>query len=191
MIGPWLAGEKVYLRAPRDSDLRRRVHWLNDPETYTLFTGSILAQPYQLTEAMRWLKTMESDVTALLWSIETTDHRHIGDIDLHDIDSTLKMARLTILIGDREYWGKGYGTDVIRTVLRYVFSELSLESVSLRVYDFNVRAIRCYEKCGFKRVGGSADNPWASDPGQVYMTVTRESFYANNPDASLVHTRSG
>lgn len=188
MIGPWLAGEKVYLRAPRDSDLRRRVQWLNDFETYRLFTGSIPAQPYQLAEAMRWRQTMESDVTALLWSIETTNHRHIGDIDLHDIDSRVKMARLTILIGDKEYWGKGYGTDAIRTLLHYAFSELGLESVSLRVYNFNTRAIRCYEKCGFKQVGDSADNPWASDPGQVYMTITCERFYASNPNASLVHS---
>jgi RimJ/RimL family protein N-acetyltransferase len=188
MVGPWLSGEKVYLRPPRDSDLQRRVEWLNDPETFRLFTGSLPSRPYEYADAQRWLQNLETDATAFLWSIETADHRHIGDVDLHDIDFKIGVARLTILIGDKEFWGKGYGRDAVRTVLRYAFLELGLESVSLRVYDFNNRAIRCYEKCGFEKVGTSDKYSPLMEPGQIYMTATRERFFAENPDVSFVRT---
>jgi RimJ/RimL family protein N-acetyltransferase len=56
-------------------------------------------------------------------------------------------------LGEREHWGKGYGTDAMRVILKYAFSELNLYRVSLNVFDYNPRAKRSYEKVGFKEEG--------------------------------------
>jgi len=61
-------------------------------------------------------------------------------------------AELSMWLG-KPYWGQGYGTDAIRVLLRYAFRELGLHKIFLRVLVSNTRAIRCYEKCGFKREG--------------------------------------
>lgn len=62
-------------------------------------------------------------------------------------------AYVAIGIGEREYWGKGYGTDAMRLTLRYAFAELELHRVTLTVWGVNERAIRSYEKAGFRREG--------------------------------------
>lgn len=58
-----------------------------------------------------------------------------------------------IVIGEKEYWNRGYGSDALRTLLRFAFEELNLHRVFLHVFDFNERAIRCYEKVGFRHEG--------------------------------------
>ena len=54
---------------------------------------------------------------------------------------------------ERGHWDQGYGTDATRTILRFAFTEMNLHRVSLGVLDYNARARRCYEKCGFREEG--------------------------------------
>lgn len=175
MVGPELVGEKTKLRPLRDDDLARRVEWLNDPETYRLLTGCNPSRQMYLVDAKRWRSILEADPNAVVFAIDTISGRHIGDVDLHNIDKAKGSAKLTILIGDKLYWGRGYGSDVIKTVLNYAFSELGLKSVMLRVFAFNKRAIRCYEKCGFQQVGSE---PVISNTEEIQMVATKESFEA-------------
>ena len=77
----------------------------------------------------------------------------IGDIGLGDFDRSSGTAWVGIGIGDPDFRGKGYGTDAMRIILRYAFEELNLHRVNLSVFEFNQRAIRSYEKCGFKYEG--------------------------------------
>lgn len=188
MVGPVLSGEKVNLRPLREHDLTRRAEWLNDEETVRLFTGFLPARTYDRTDAGRWRATLEADMAALVWAIETKSGRHIGDVDLHNIDRRAGVAKLTILLGDKAYWCKGCGSDAIKALLHHAFGELDLNSVALRVYDFNKRAIRCYEKCGFEQTRpGWSDWRFASEPGEIQMIVTRECFLTERPDASTIH----
>ena len=60
---------------------------------------------------------------------------------------------VAIGIGEPDFWGKGFGSDAMRLMLRYGFTELNLHRVSLNVYAYNLRGIRSYEKCGFKHEG--------------------------------------
>ena len=164
MTGPWLSGEKINLRPPRDMDVVRRVRWLNDPET------------------------------AVLWAIETKDHWHIGDLDIHGMDLLIRSARLTILIGNKDYWGQGYGADAVETMLRYAFGTLMLDTVNLRVYGFNQRGIRCYEECGFVRTGesfGSWPDYGGEEKHEIFMTAHRERLQAERPYERTLLTRSG
>ena len=77
----------------------------------------------------------------------------IGFVDLRDVRWNQRDAWVGIGIGEADYWNNGYGTDALRLALRYAFMELSLERVSLSVFTFNKRAIRSYEKAGFRPEG--------------------------------------
>jgi RimJ/RimL family protein N-acetyltransferase len=77
----------------------------------------------------------------------------IGDIGIGDFDWAAGTTWVGIGIGEPDFRGKGYGTDAMRIILRYAFEELNLHRVNLSVFEFNKRAIRSYEKCGFKYEG--------------------------------------
>jgi len=94
-----------------------------------------------------------------IYAIEV-DGNHIGNVGLHGIDRANRKASLGIVIGEKEYWSKGLGTDAMATVLRYAFERLRLHKVNLDVMDYNERAIRVYERCGFVREGVRRDELW-------------------------------
>ncbi|MED4174038.1 GNAT family protein, partial [Halalkalibacterium halodurans] len=71
------------------------------------------------------------------------------------IDYKNRNAECIIDIGEKTYWGKGYGFEALRLLLNYAFLEMNLHRVSLRVFSFNKKAIRLYEKLGFKHEGTS------------------------------------
>lgn len=90
----------------------------------------------------------------ILFFIRTlADDRLIGDVELGGIQWNHGDAFAGIMIGDREYWNKGYGTDAMQILLRYAFDELNLYRVTLNTFEYNPRAIRSYEKAGFKFEG--------------------------------------
>lgn len=81
------------------------------------------------------------------------EDRLIGDIGLDIVRWSHGEALVGISIGDRDFWGKGFGTDAMQVILRYAFQELNLRKVSLSVYSYNLRAVRSYEKAGFRHEG--------------------------------------
>lgn len=74
-------------------------------------------------------------------------------VNLHGIDPINRSAFLGIVIGEKEYWSRGYGTEAITLILDYGFNILNLHSVGLGVIAFNEQAIACYKKVGFKEAG--------------------------------------
>jgi RimJ/RimL family protein N-acetyltransferase len=82
------------------------------------------------------------------------DNLLLGDIGLYVIGDWMpRDAFVGLGIGEREYWGRGYGTDAMKVILRYGFTELNLRRVTLNVFEYNPRAIRSYEKVGFQHEG--------------------------------------
>lgn len=148
-----IVGDKVNLRPIEREDLPRYVQWFGDPEVRRHL---LLYIPFSLAQEERWyenlLDRLEKGNDVLL-AIETAEGVHIGNLGLHSIDWKNRNAELGITIGDKEYWGQGYGTAAIRTLLKLAFEEMNLHRVFLRVDEDNERGIRCYEKCGFQRDG--------------------------------------
>ena len=60
---------------------------------------------------------------------------------------------LGMVIGEKSYWDKGYGQEATKLLLDFAFNLLNLNSIMLGTFSFNERAIRCYEKVGFKEIG--------------------------------------
>ncbi len=148
-----IEGKLVNLRAPEMGDLERNARWVNDREV-TRF----LAFRYQMSLAAEeaWLRDVASKPTSyerVFFAIETKDGVHIGNTNLFEIRPEDRKATLGIMIGEKPYWSKGYGTDAVRTLVAFAFEEMNLNRVELAVFDFNERAIASYKKCGFVEEG--------------------------------------
>ena len=145
-----ILGKRLRLRAIERSDIPAFVHWFNDPEVIRHLT---LYMPMSQAEEERWFEQHLGDQQRHVFGIETTDGQLIGNIGLEAINWKDRKAELGIVIGEKEYWGQGYGTEAIKTLLEFAFRQMNLHRVSLRVFDDNERARRCYEQCGFKLEG--------------------------------------
>ena len=113
---------------------------------------------------VRWFRARPESYR---WAIEH-EGRLIGDIRLDGANEHDRRASIAVGIFDRRYWGLGLGPDAIEPVLHYGFDELELHRIELRVLAFNERAIRAYEKCGFRREGveresAMIDGVWHDD----------------------------
>jgi RimJ/RimL family protein N-acetyltransferase len=110
------------------------------------------------------------------------DDRLLGDITLSVINWGSREAFVGIGIGERDSWGKGYGTDAMDLILRYGFVELNLQRISLNVFEFNQRALRTYEKAGFRLEGRQRQimqregRRWDI----LYMGILREEWMEKN-----------
>jgi diamine N-acetyltransferase len=148
-----IVGKKVRLRPIEREDLPRFVEWFSDPEVRRHL---LVYLPFSLAQEERWFEGLQERLERqeeVLLAIETADGVHIGNVGLHAIDWKNRNAELGIAIGEKAYWGQGYGADAIRTLLGLAFREMNLHRVFLRVDADNVRGIHCYEKDGFRREG--------------------------------------
>lgn len=148
-----LLGERVRLRAIEREDIPTFVRWFNDPEVRRYL---LMYEPMSRVKEERWFESHVEARDEFLLAIEAQvgdTWIHIGNVGLHRIDWKNRTAVFGIALGEKAYWGQGYGTDATRTMLRFAFDELNLHRVELEVYDFNPRAMRCYEKAGFQREG--------------------------------------
>jgi RimJ/RimL family protein N-acetyltransferase len=138
----------VQLRPVTEADLPNYVRWFNDPEV----TQWLMRDPGLTMEQEReWFKRLSEDPNELVLAIEA-EGRHIGNCAL-SLHRRIPTATLGIGIGDRSAWGKGYGTAATRRLLRIGFEERGLERIQLDTWARNLRARRCYEKCGFRHEG--------------------------------------
>ena len=174
-----IGGRGVYLRALERCDVERMQKWINDPQIGEFL---VFHFPYSLDQEMAWFdnKQKPNDRGVVLGIVDRETDRHIGNVGLHGIDWVNSVAEIGIMIGEKEYWSRGLGTDAIETMLRYAFSDLNLEKVFLRVYGFNKRAIRSYEKCGFVVEATLRDDVFkkGSYHDTIVMGILREEFEA-------------
>jgi len=147
-----LGGEKIHLTADDPEVLAAQFfRWDQDSEWFRLLDSDPprLFSEKKLKEFLE--KDLEKEIThELFFTIRTReDDRLIGFIGLFDMIMHQGDALVAIALGERESWGHGYGTDAMRVMLGYAFSELNLRKVGLIVFEYNPRAIRSYEKAGF------------------------------------------
>ena len=145
-----LVGDRIYLSPRNTEDVEKFTEWLNDFETtdYIGHSGELTT----LASEKKYLEENSSPEATFV--IVTLDgDRMIGIVSLENINSIDRSAVLGIFIGDRDYRDKGYGTEAIKLILEYGFKYKNLNNIKLDLMEFNERALRCYEKCGFKEYG--------------------------------------
>jgi RimJ/RimL family protein N-acetyltransferase len=158
--------------------------WGRDSEYVRLLNSGIVRVVSQAQEK-KWLeKELEQQSINQHWfSIHSlTDDQLLGDIDLYVYNWTARDAFVGLGIGEREFWGKGYGTDVMKVILRYGFTEVNLKRVTLVVFEYNPRAICSYEKAGFRHEGRmrKALNKEGRRCDMLTMGILREEWMEQN-----------
>ena len=146
-----IRGNLVVFKPIEVTDLEIYHSWINDEET-NQWRG--LYHPTSREEALKWIEDkrhIQSDKLNL--SIHTTGGKHIGFIGLQSICARSRRAELWIYIGDKEYWGKGFGEDSARTLCKYAFEQMNLYRIWLECNPDFTQVTRCYEKVGFKQEG--------------------------------------
>ena len=151
-----MEGKLVRLRGIERTDLDSIMKWINDEEVTQFLGGGMLSYPVSSIAESNYIEKFgrSESPTEKTFAIETlAGSRLIGALGLHAIDWINRHSGLGIMIGDKQHWGRGYGTDAMRVLMRLAFDKLNLHRLWLHVYDFNARAIASYERCGFKREG--------------------------------------
>jgi RimJ/RimL family protein N-acetyltransferase len=157
--------------------------WNRDSEYKRLLD----ADPPRLHSAKaikEWMeKHLEEEQDTYWFTIRSlADGRLLGDVDLSVINWGSRDSFVGIGIGERSFWGQGFGTDAMNLILRYAFTELNLRRVTLTVFEFNGRAIRSYEKAGFRLEG--RERQVMQREGRrwdiFYMGVLREEWMEQN-----------
>jgi RimJ/RimL family protein N-acetyltransferase len=145
-----MVGTLCYLSPLDPGDAARLTEWLNDRDVAESL--AIAPQVISLPREREVLERLCREEASFAIVDSQTDSL-LGVCGLTHVDHVNRTAELGIFIGEKSRWGKGYGTQATRLLLEFAFSLLNLNSVMLQVYDFNERAIRCYQKCGFSTVG--------------------------------------
>lgn len=148
-----LQGRRVRLRSLTDADLERLWQFNNDLEV-ELAGGGDPPMPQSLA---RLRAEYEQDAAkggrdGLRFAIEA-DGQFIGQCALFHVNAVAGTAALGITIGDKRYWGQGYGRESIGLLVEYGFLHHNLRRIWLEVYAGNVRAQRAYAACGFREEG--------------------------------------
>jgi RimJ/RimL family protein N-acetyltransferase len=164
-------GKLVRLRAYEKSDLDAVMKWVNDEEVTDLLGGEMLAYPVSSLAEEKFIEAAAAPSDRQKnFAIETlAERRYIGAISFNAIDWQSRHASIGIVIGDKSLWGKGYGTDAMRIIMRLAFDKMNLHRLWLHVHDYNQRAIASYEKCGFKREGVLREEHFAR--GKYHDTI--------------------
>ena len=149
---PILYAQKLRLRASEREDIPLFLKWINDPEVAENLEHFTVMNRVQ-EEA--WFDVASSGPRAELPLVievqnpESDDWIPIGNISFMDIHQFNRSAEIGIMIGEKQFWDKGFGTEAMRRMCQYGFEELNLHRICLRVFEGNDRGKRAYQKVGF------------------------------------------
>jgi RimJ/RimL family protein N-acetyltransferase len=152
-----ILGQSTRLRPIEKDDLPRFVKWLADEETRSYISQHL---PFSLMQEEHWYEENLKAREEQAWAIDAQPPEaglepweHVGSCSFFRMNWRSRHAEAGILIGAREYWGQGYGSDALRTLVHWGFYTLNLNRIYLRVFADNPRAIRSYQKVGFTEEG--------------------------------------
>lgn len=134
----------------KETDLEACLRWINDPEV-NHYLKIYLPMPAQ-GEA-EWFDSIAKSRSDIVLAIETLTGKFIGTMGLHRINWKDRVATTGALIGEKEYWGKGYGTDAKMILLDYAFNTINLRKICSSVFSFNKRSLRYLLHTGYKVEG--------------------------------------
>lgn len=166
------SGTLAAIRPVQVEDLAALKAWDEDPDIIAL-----MGQKFPELQEEEWSKAALSRRNRRPMAIETHEGQLIGEIELAQINWRAGTAEMRICIGEKGYWGLGFGHEALELLLGYAFSGLGLFQVYLRVFSTNERAIRLYERTGFRREAVLPLCRRRGDPSSVVlMSVNRNQW---------------
>lgn len=147
-----LSGSEFTLRRPEPRDAKYLYAYRNDREV-TQFLGGF-SKSCSMQDICEWIEYHRTRTDEVVWVIAAkNDDTCLGHVGLYKIDHRVRCAEFAISIGNKDLWGKGMGEQIAQVVISYGFQQLNLHRIHLTVLATNARAIRLYEKLGFKTEG--------------------------------------
>lgn len=168
-----LNGTLVTLRAIEPADHFKLAGYLNDVEV-ELLSGGDPPTPRSVASVSALLERQNGEHGSVTFAITVGDEL-IGHCGLFGHDQIARTAQLGIVIGERAYWGRGYGRDAVRVLVDYGFRMRNLHKLWLTVHADNSRAMRAYESVGFAEEGRQRAQVWSAGGyvDLVYMGLIR------------------
>ncbi|SDW12126.1 Protein N-acetyltransferase, RimJ/RimL family [Marininema mesophilum] len=169
--------EEMRLRFAGGKDLDYMARWFADEEVMYWSSGGhgeTFLNQEQLADRLARMNSLESGRWWIIDVKEDTEWRAIGRVTFRDFERVVR----SVTIGEKEYWGRGYGTAAIRSFIDLLFCRYNLHRIQLDTFRNNVRAIRAYEKCGFHQEGLLRQAFWTTDGYQdkVIMGMLRSEW---------------
>jgi RimJ/RimL family protein N-acetyltransferase len=173
-----MSGNKCYLSPIDTNDVEKYVEWFNDlqiAENLTFYSKII-----NVENEKPFLNKLANGHSYSI--IDNKTNELIGNCSIHELDNLNQTAEIAIVIGNKNYWDKGYGSEALSLLMDYGFKALNIHNIMLSVYSFNKRAIKMYEKAGFKIIGKRRE---ALKRGKeiydiIFMDILDKGFYENN-----------
>ena len=140
---------KIILRKKRLGDAQNDYQWQTDPELARFDAVSPLTMPFEDYLSAYTSELHYSVSTRHSFAVETLDGKHIGNCVYYNVDEAKGEAELGIMIGNRDYRDKGYGTAAVTALINHIFRRTNLNRIHLKTLDSNIRAQMCFQKCHF------------------------------------------
>ena len=148
-----ISGSKIILRKKRLADAQNDYQWQTDPELAQLDAVPPVTLIFEEYLSAYTSELRYSSPTRHSFAVETLDGNHIGNCVYYNVNEEKGEAELGIMIGNRDYWDKGYGTDVVTTLVNHVFRQTNFNRIYLKTLDSNIRAQKCFRKCNLTPYG--------------------------------------
>jgi RimJ/RimL family protein N-acetyltransferase len=149
-----LEGKRIKLGPIKREYIESFLKWFNDPE---IIQYLVPYRPMTRMAEEEWLENLNNREDSIHLSIlipnENGSETLIGNCGIHKIDWKNRVAEVGIVIGEKEYQNKGYGTEAMEILLDYAFNTVNLNRIELYTYTFNERALKSYKKVGFIEEG--------------------------------------
>jgi len=153
MHHPFLIGDRIYLRRVEKNDLEGNYYqWLNDQEVTRWMQNGIFPNSAEsMLEYHQYMVGSRTDMNLAI--VLKEDDRHIGNISLGALNQMFRSAEIGILIGEKDTWGRGYGSEAIALLAGHAFQRMNLNRLGAGAVAENIGCIRAFEKAGFVREG--------------------------------------
>jgi len=154
----YLETKRLIIKSHTPDNAELMCMWENDPELlYYSDNQPENREPASISGTEEYLKKIMQDddnpVSIHFAVHKNNDNEFIGYGMIAEIDAYNKHCKLGIVIGNKQEWGKGFGKETLHNIANYCFSVLAMNRIGAEIYDFNSKAIRVFEKTGFKREG--------------------------------------
>jgi len=151
MQNAFLVGTKLYLRPLVEADAPACWAWVNDPDVRRTLALREGPNTEELTRA--WIRGLDFRRNMEFAILTRDGDRHVGNCGLNGLNHVDRHAMLGIVIGRKDHWGYGLGTEAVTLLCRYAFEQLNLHKICLSCYAINERGLRLYARVGFKVEG--------------------------------------
>jgi len=174
-------GGRVRLRATERDDVKKFHGWVNDPEVTRYLS---LYLPMSTVDEENWFDAMtkhnQSEKTLVIEVRDGEGWKMIGNCGVFGINPVNRLGEIGIMLGEKDEWNKGYGTEAMLLLVRHCFDTLNLNRVYLQVYAENLRARRSYEKAGFVEEGRLRETAYrlGKYDDVIIMSVLRSEWIA-------------